>query len=170
MNNKPPKAPKAFPWKCHHCGKNEVVMKTVSYDAEFRHDGRLHEFTVPQLKIPVCEACSEKVFTEEVDDQITDELRAHLHLLTPAEMRTALDRLGLTQKEAAERLGIAEATLSRWLTDTQIQSRALDNLLRVFFACPEAREMLRRLDEDPQLELATYAGNTSLGVPTAHKS
>ena len=44
-------------------------MKTISYDTEFRHDGKLHHFTVPELKIPVCEACGEKVFNEKVDDQ-----------------------------------------------------------------------------------------------------
>src|SRR5260370_30875156 len=158
MNNSQPgttkrpfSAERPFPWKCHQCFKNQVVMTSVSYDAEFKHDGRLHKFTVPELRIPVCEACGEKVFTDEADDQISDALRSHLHLLTPAEMRAGLDRLDMTQKEAAERLGIAEASLSRWLTDTQIQSRALDNLLRVFFAFPVVREALRGESQDPEL-------------------
>lgn len=140
-----------FPWRCRHCAKNEVVMGTVSYDAEIRHDGRVYSFTIPELNLPVCKACGEKVFTEKVDDQISRALRLHLHLLSPEEMRAGLDRLKLTQKDAAERLGIAEATLSRWLTDTQIQSRALDNLLRVFFAFPEVREALHGEDTDPKL-------------------
>jgi DNA-binding transcriptional regulator YiaG len=118
-------------------------MKTISYDTEFRHDGKLHHFTVPALCIPICEACGEMVFTENVDDQITDALRVHLHLLFPHEIRAGLDRLNLTQKDLAERLGIAEATLSRWLTDTQIQSRAMDNLLRLYFALPETRKLLQ---------------------------
>ncbi len=128
-------------------------MGTASYDAEVRHDGRLHSFTVPQLHLPICRACGEKVFTEQVDDQIGAALRAHLHLLTPAEMRAGLERLTMTQKEAAERLGIAEATLSRWLTNTQIQSRALDNLLRVFFTIPQVREALGGSQErQPKLQ------------------
>ncbi|MBI3468595.1 MAG: transposase [Planctomycetes bacterium] len=49
---------------------------------------------------------------------------------------------GTEGKEAARQLGIAEATLSRWLNETQIQSRAMDNLLRVFFAFPEVRRAL----------------------------
>lgn len=68
----------------------------------------------------------------------------HLGLLTPEEIRSGLDRLGLTQKESAQRLGIAEATLSHWLTDTQIQSRAMDNLMRLFLESEEARELLAR--------------------------
>src|SRR6266404_4932926 len=127
-------AERPFPWRCRRCGKSEVSMGSVSYNAEIRHDGRVHAFTIPQLRLPVCQACGEKVFTEKVDDQKSNALRSHLHLLSPDEMRAGLERLNMTQREAAERLGIAEATLSRWLTDTQIQSRAMDNLLRVFFA------------------------------------
>src|SRR5437763_1098384 len=115
MLNKPPKPPTPFPWKCHNCFKTEVVPKTVSYDADFRHDGRLHKFTVPALRIPICEACGEKVFTEQVGDQITDALRAHLHLLTPLEIRAGLERLNIATAEAAERLGISEEELSAWL-------------------------------------------------------
>jgi len=126
-------------------------MTTTCYDAEIRHDGRLYTFTIPHLDIPVCQACGEKVFTEKVDDQINAALRSHLHLLTPAEMRAALERVGMTQKQAADRLGIAEATLSRWLNETQIQSRAMDNLLRVFFAFPQVRTALNGEAQDPQL-------------------
>ena len=57
----------------------------------------------------------------------------------------------MTQKEAAERLGIAEATLSRWLNETQIQSRAMDNLLRIFFAFPQVRLALSGDGQDPRL-------------------
>jgi putative zinc finger/helix-turn-helix YgiT family protein len=131
-----------FPWQCHHCGEHRVELSTISYDAHVRHDGRLYEFNIPRLEIPVCQECGERVFSVRVDDQINDALRAHLQLLTPAQIQAALERLGLTQKEAAEKLGIAEATLSRWLTQTQIQSRAMDNLLRVFFAFPQVRQAL----------------------------
>jgi len=82
------------------------------------------------------------VITEKVDAQIQAALRSHLQLLAPPEIREALARVGMTQKEAAQRLGIAEATLSRWLNETQIQSRAMDNLLRVFFAFPRVRKAL----------------------------
>jgi DNA-binding transcriptional regulator YiaG len=133
-------------------------MAMVSYDAEVRHDGRLYTFTIPHLNIPICQACGEKVFTEKVDDQINVALRSHLRLLTPEELRTALERVNMTQSEAAERLGIAEATLSRWLNETQIQSRAMDNLLRVFFAFPQVRSVLNGDAQDPELGTADITG------------
>lgn len=137
-----PDLPRPFPWRCRQCGKTEVVMATTEYQAEVRHDGRLYRFTIPNLEIPVCQACSARVFTEAVDAQVNDALRDHLKLLTPDQIRVGIDRVGLSQKEVASRLGIAEATLSRWLNETQIQSRALDNLLRAFLAFPQLREVL----------------------------
>ncbi len=48
----------------------------------------------------------------------------------------------MQQKTLAACLGIAEATLSRWLSGGLIQSRAMDNLLRVYFGIPAVRELL----------------------------
>jgi putative zinc finger/helix-turn-helix YgiT family protein len=143
ISRKPPiVAADPFPWKCAHCGKNEVAEAAIDYKAEVRHDGRVHEFTVHGLRIPVCQACGERVFTGEVDRQINFALHEHLSLLTPDQIRQALDSLKKTQKEVSQELGIAEATLSRWLTETQIQSKAMDNLLRVYFEFPEVRSAL----------------------------
>jgi transcriptional regulator with XRE-family HTH domain len=91
------------------------------------------------------------VFTEDVDRQINDALRIHLKLLAPKQIREAIDRIGLTQKELALRLGIAEETLSRWLTESQIQSRAMDNLLRAYFAFPQIRQVFTGETQDARL-------------------
>ena len=69
---RPRNADQPFPWRCNHCGKMAVNMATIEYPAEVRHDGCLYTFTVPHLQIPVCDECGEKVFTEEVDRQISN--------------------------------------------------------------------------------------------------
>lgn len=154
----PPGLERPFPRRCRRCGKTEVVIATAQYDAEVRHDGRLYAFTIPELQLPVCQACGEQVFTEDVDLQINDALREHLHMLTPDQIDAGIKRIGMSQKEVARRLGIAEATLSRWLTKTQIQSRAMDNLLRAFFAFPQVRAVLCGEVQDPQLGTSDFAG------------
>ena len=159
QSKRPFDSERPFPWRCRHCGKIQVDMTTISYDAEVRHDGRVHEFTVHNLSLPVCEACGTKVFTENVDDQINS---APPYASPPANAgangRSAKERVNMTQKEAAERLGIAEATLSRWLNEMQIQSRAMDNLLRVFFAFPPVRGALSGESQDPQLGATDILG------------
>jgi DNA-binding transcriptional regulator YiaG len=141
-----------FPWRCRNCGRNEVVPTSLPYDAEVHYDGRLYEINIPNLELPVCRACGEKVFTEFVDDQINRALRSQLHLLTPQEMYAALDRLGMSPQEAADRLGISEEILNYWLTETQIQPRAMDNLLRVFFEFPQVRAALAKGGFDSQMD------------------
>jgi len=140
-----------FPWPCPSCASTNVIVSQLEYNADVRHDGRLYSFTVPHLTIPVCQSCGELIFTDDVDLQINDALRRHLTLLTPTQIRTALDRLDITQKELADRLDIAEATISRWLNNIQIQSRSLDKLLRLFFAFPCVRQALPKGEMDPTL-------------------
>jgi transcriptional regulator with XRE-family HTH domain len=62
--------------------------------------------------------------------------------LQPHEVRAGREGLGLTQKELASYLQIADATLSRWETGAQIQQRSMDRLLRGFFFVPEFRRFL----------------------------
>ncbi len=119
-----------------------MSLACSDYPAEVRHDGRLHAFVVHDLETPTCASCGARVFTESVDEQINVALREHLQLLSPEQIRAAISRIGLSQKAVAQRLGIAEATLSRWLSRTQIQSRSMDTLLRVYFAFPRVREAL----------------------------
>ena len=144
---------KPFPWRCPHCGRKEIRPRATRYTLEVKHDGRLHEVTVEDFEIPTCDACGEKVFSNREDERISQALRAKLGLLTPNQIRDKLRELGLSQKQAAARLGIAEATLSRWMTGSIIQSRAMDNLLRVYFAFPEVRRALSGVDQDAQLGL-----------------
>ena len=142
---------KPFPWRCTDCGSKAVSPVTITCTAEAKHDGRLHTFEIPDLRIPVCGSCGEKVFTNDVDDQITAALRCYLRLLTPEQIRKAVKALGMSQKDVAERLGVAEASLSRWVNGTLVQSRAMDNLMRVYFASPRARAVLVGIKEDPSL-------------------
>ncbi len=144
QEKKPPASSiRPFPWRCHTCFKDAVYLSRVAqYEATLKHDGQLYTFVIPEIEIPVCTACGERIFTEKVDDQIRDAFRRQHHFLTPLEMREAIRRIGVPQKEVAENLGIAEETLSRWINEYQIQSRAMDTLLRIYFGFPLVREAL----------------------------
>lgn len=134
--------PRPFPWYCPKCRNKEVRPAVVSYRCEMAHDGQLHSVEAPQLTVPLCGHCGELVFNDDAEAQIRRALRKQLRLLTPEEIHAARTSLGLSQAELASRLGVAAAAVSRWETESQIQSRALDNLMRVFFAFPQVRSVL----------------------------
>ena len=140
-----------FPWPCSNCVTRTVVPTVRDYTARVKQDGVVHELHLPSVEIPRCQTCGETVITTAIDEQINDALRAQLRLLSPAQIRKGVEKLGLKQQELAERLGVAAETISRWLNGALIQSRAMDNLLRLYFALPEVRAVLRGANQDPQL-------------------
>jgi putative zinc finger/helix-turn-helix YgiT family protein len=133
---------KPFPWKCRTCRKTAVVPTTLEYKTEVEHDGRVYPVEIPDLKVLRCEACSAVVLDDEANQRITEAFRAKAGLLTPEQIRRGREALGLTQKELAARLQVAEATISRWETGGQVQQRAMDQLLRTYFNVPAARHYM----------------------------
>ncbi len=140
-----------FPWPCSDCVTLTVVPTVMEYTAKVKQDGVIYELHFPALEIPRCQTCGETYMTTAVDERINDALRSRLRLLTPAQIRKGIESLGLKQQELAERLGVAPETISRWVNGALIQSRAMDNLLRLYFALPEVRDVLRGVNQDPQL-------------------
>jgi len=131
-----------FPWDCPDCGKRTVVPAEISYTAESKYDGTVHSVHLPALKVPQCESCGALVFTDSADEQINAALRKELALLSPHEIRAARKELSLSQASLAQALGVAVETISRWETGALIQSRAMDNFLRLYFELPEVRAAL----------------------------
>ena len=150
-----PKA-RPFPWPCADCYTLTVVPTVMDYTAKVKQDGVVHELHLPGIEVPRCQTCGETYSTTEVDERVSEALRSHLHLLTPEQIRKGIEKLGLKQPELANRLGVAAETISRWVTGAIIQSRAMDNLLRLFFALPEVRDVLRGASQDPRLGIQDY--------------
>jgi putative zinc finger/helix-turn-helix YgiT family protein len=111
----------------------------VDYSVEMDHDGRSYTITIPQLEVLECESCKNRVLTDDAHKRIANALRREASLLTPEEIRASRETLGLTQKQLATYLKVAESTVSRWETGGQIQQRAMDLLLRLFFGLHEVR-------------------------------
>jgi len=127
----------------------------MSYTCNAAHDGRTYQIEIPEIDIPKCQSCGTLVITNSVDDRIIQALRARVRLLTPEQIRGGREALGLKSKELAEKLGVAAETISRWESGGIIQSRAMDNFLRIYFAVPEARAVLRGAEQNPDLGTTT---------------
>jgi DNA-binding transcriptional regulator YiaG len=132
-----------YPIRCIECGQKEVRPAVIPYSLKKNHDGRLYDLHVPDLQVIQCGKCGAVYTSNDADEQICAALRAELHLLSPDEIRDNLALLKLNQKDFAEVLGVAAESVSRWVTGMIIQSKAMDNLMRLFFSVPNARRFLR---------------------------
>jgi len=137
---------KPFPRVCARCRTKTVWPVTIPYRASVRYEGQLHDVEVPQLVVPRCETCGELQFDNYADEQITQALRAQLHLLTPEQIQKNRTALGLKPEELAGRLGVELDLLIQWEKGLMIQSRVQDNLLRLYFALPQVRSVLSSVD------------------------
>ena len=140
---------RSFPWRCVQCRAKEVFPQATDYTSTVKHDGRAYTVHVPDLEVPTCRKCGEQIFTVGTDDRIVAALRTQVGLLAPQEMQKRRAQLNMSQQGLAEQLGVAKETISRWETGAMIQSRAMDNLLRLYFESEEVRILLRQKAEPP---------------------
>jgi putative zinc finger/helix-turn-helix YgiT family protein len=142
------------------CRERAVRRTTLErYSISVDHDGRGYDLVVDDLEVLQCENCGAMVLEDSANKRISDALRRAVGLLLPEEIVANRNRLGLTQKQLASHLRIAESTLCRWETGAQIQQRAMDGLLRVFFQSAEARAILSppQFETSPGLPLSSQA-------------
>jgi putative zinc finger/helix-turn-helix YgiT family protein len=119
-----------------------MELASVPYATTIEHDGRSYEVHIPALTVPRCGHCGRISFDDEADREVSAAFRARAGLLSPEAIRQGREKLGLTQKQFAAMLAVGESTVSRWETGAQIQQRALDRFMRVFFDCRNVRAIV----------------------------
>jgi putative zinc finger/helix-turn-helix YgiT family protein len=129
--------------KCMACRERAVTPTSLPvYTTVIEHDGRKYTVSLNDFHILQCQKCGSIVLNDATNEALSDALRAEAGLLGPKEILAHRGKLGYTQKQLAALLRISDSTLSRWETGAQIQQRAMDALMRVFFSSSEARAIL----------------------------
>ena len=109
---------RTYPNRCGKCGQKAMQLATVPYATTIEHDGRSYRVEIPALTVPQCANCHTISIDDEADREISAAFRREARLLSPEEIRQGREKLGLTQKQFANLLGVGEATVSRWETES----------------------------------------------------
>jgi putative zinc finger/helix-turn-helix YgiT family protein len=127
------------------CERGELSPVTVTESIRY-NDALL---SVAGIELSRCDACEEEVALPEQaranERRFADAKRRHDALLTSDEIVQWRKELGWTQAQAAALLGGGANAFSKYERGEVIQSRAMDLLLRVLRAVPEARAMVEDL-------------------------
>ncbi|HUT56334.1 MAG TPA: type II TA system antitoxin MqsA family protein [Phycisphaerae bacterium] len=115
------------------------------------------EMLIPDATWEVCSACGEQMLPPALGDALLAERYRRLGLLSPGEIAEIRERLGLTQVEIAEFLGVGEKTYARWESGRSIHNISSDNLIRLVAQSPELFPRLRaQRDPDRQKLIGEY--------------
>ena len=106
------------------------------------------EVTVPSASHLSCPKCGEIVLrfqeAKRLHQDASEIYRRKHHLLSADEIRAIRQRFGLKQADLARLLRLGANTISRWESGRNVQTAAMDVLLRMIRDLPGSIEYLRR--------------------------
>ncbi len=128
---------------CPACG---TLMRERRTRLTFRVNGE--DVVVPRANHLRCARCGEVVLRLDEARQLRKSAfeiyRGRYGLLSAEDIRSLRQRLGLTQAALARLLRLGGNTVSRWEAGRNVQTAAMDVLLRLIRDLPGSLEYLRR--------------------------
>lgn len=126
---------------CPSCG---TMMKETEAPMKYRVNGE--DVVVPDASHLRCPQCDEVVLrydeARHLRERALETYRKEHSLLTSAEIRAIRERLGLTQAAFASLLRLGGNTVSRWESGRNVQTAAMDVLMRMIRDVPGNYEYL----------------------------
>ena len=130
--------------KCQVCGSKNT--KIVTQTEEFEYKGKTIE--VKNYRKTVCNNCGEAVPDEGSVNRsipiLRDAQRTIDGFLTGNEIKTIRTSFNMTQDDFSTLLGGGEKAFARYETGKVLQSKPMDNLLRILHDCPEGIHILKK--------------------------
>ena len=127
---------------CPLCGGGRLNEKVI--EECFNYKG--HSLTVSDYRVLECPACGEAIVDKEsarrAEKLLRDFGRQVDGLLTAADIKRIRRKLHLTQEQMATVLGGGLKGFARYENGQVVQSRAMDNLLRILDRFPESLAVL----------------------------
>lgn len=171
--------------QCNTCESPSVNVVTQRSNVRFRDtDLIINDDTFSQ-----CTSCNERFYTgaqaRELDRKVLRAYRDSQHLLNGNEIKALRTALFLSQAQFEEALGLGPKTVVRWENDTQVQSKALDNVLRLIqldadnlrllvslrnaALLPHIEEIVPQdLEKSAGIKTAIYAGLEQAQIEASH--
>lgn len=129
---------------CPVCGEGELATKTI--EEQFTYKGQ--HLIVPDYLIYECAACGEALVdpasSKKAEKLLKDFSREVDGLLSAASIKRIRKKLGFTQEQMAEVCGGGLKGFARYESGQVMQSKGMDNLLRILDEFPGALDIINR--------------------------
>lgn len=139
------------PRTCPICGHKPLEPRSIR--DEFVFGGEDGDVTVVAENVPVhvCTNCGEILSGAPAALIRHDAICRTLGLLTPAEIRALRGRVGMTEEQFADWVGVPVDVVPRWERSHWVQTRAYDRLMRML---EEFRFLRQAVDAVPEAKRA----------------
>ncbi len=135
---------KPFPWRCSNCGEKSIYEAILDYTTQMPHDRCEYTVRVSGLRAARCTNCGKVKLDVEALDAVDAAFRCQLNLLTPEQIHEQRLKTKLTSSDLASALGVEDFVVQQLEPGDQIQSRTLDNLMRLLFGLAQPQDLLAR--------------------------
>lgn len=143
--------------RCFNCGSERMEERSGSFrfDPPANIPGGI--IVIPDATWRECANCGEQLLPPELQQRLAETSRTRQGLLLPRRIKAVREKLGLTQVQMAERLGIGEKTYTRWEAGRSIQNKSSDNLIRLMDRSPEQFAAIEaQRDPNRSIKIAEY--------------
>ncbi|WP_158627322.1 type II TA system antitoxin MqsA family protein [Corallococcus sp. AB045] len=135
-----------FSDECPVCGSDDGVSLFIGpYSATYNR----MPVELPKVERYKCSACGERFFTEpqsrELSRLVKDAVRVRSGGLSPERIASIREKLGLSQGELEDLLGLGPKVVTRWENGRVVPGRATDYLLRLMERTPGILEVLKAI-------------------------
>lgn len=132
---------------CPTCNAGCLRDKIITERFDFEVDGKTKSVVAENVPLSECEKCGERLSGPEAARIRHEAICQTFGLLTPHEIQSIRERLGLSQERFAQLTGIGVATISRWERGRLLQNRAMDKYLRLLARGEKNLRFLEGLQE-----------------------
>lgn len=134
---------RGYVMRCVECGS--IMQETRAPITELI---RGVSVTVEGIEHYHCECCGNITMSIEAAEELAkkqmEEVSHAKGILAPSQIKAIRKKLGLTQKELEELIGVSSPTVSRWETGAMLPSKTADTLIRLLGEFPDAVAYLRK--------------------------
>jgi HTH-type transcriptional regulator/antitoxin MqsA len=123
--------------RCFNCGAEQMEERHGTYRFEPPANIPGGSMSVQNATWMECENCGEQMIPAVLNRRLEDLSIQRQGLLPPTHIKAIREKLGLSQAQMAERLGVGDKTYTRWESGRSIQNKSSDNLIRLMDRSPE---------------------------------
>lgn len=136
----------SVPEECPLCGS---VGTVAVYRGPFKASYNRIHVELTDIERCVCQECDERFFTKlqsrDLSRKVKEAARESVGALEPGRISSIRKRLGLSQEELEDLLGLGPKVVTRWENGKVIPGRATDYLLRLLERMPEIIGVLKAI-------------------------